>query len=424
MVAKTLKQHVGKVWRIFGPGLTTGASDDDPSGVATYAQTGAQFGYSLLWLSVYSFPLMVVVQEMCARLGITTRQGLARNLTAFFPKPIVWMLVLSLLVANTINIAADISAMVASLQLLLPLPTIALAIAFTVLTLWLQIFTSYRSYSKYLKWLAMGLLLYVVTGFVVRIPVLEILKDTFIPRFSWNKDAIVLLCAILGTTISPYLFFWQASQEIEEMKEHHEGSGKRFRLFMKKGLGDMRLDVGFGMFLSNLIMFFIIAVTSATLHHSGVTSIQTAADAAAALRPLAGPYASLFFTLGIIGTGLLALPILAGSSAYAVCDLMGWGQGLNHKLFQSPQFYGVILVSLLLGLGISVVGIDPIHLLIFTAIINGIVSGPLVLVLTVLTNNKKLMGGQVNHPVITAIGIFVSFLMFVTGGLTIYFLLR
>lgn len=421
MAVRTWKDKFFVAWKMLGPGLTTGASDDDPSGIATYSQTGAQFGYQLLWLSLFTFPLMSIVQEMCARLGMITRRGLAANMKEYFPSWVLGICVISLVIANTINIAADISAMVAAVQLLIPLPTAVMAILFTVGTLCLQVFLSYRTYSRYLKWLSVTLLLYIATALVVHFPVLEILKNLVIPSMSFSKEALILICAILGTTISPYLFFWQSSQEIEELKEHHETTGKRYRHFIYRGLKEMKIDVWFGMFFSNLIMFFIIAVTAATLHAQGISNITSAADAARALEPLAGRFASLFFSVGIISTGLLALPVLSGSSAYAIADTFGWRQGLNHKFRQSPLFYLVIIFSMVGGLLIASSGFDPIRLLIATAVINGIVSAPLILAIVVLTSQRRVMGARVNGSVKKLFGIAITLLMAITGGLTIWF---
>lgn len=406
-------------WNKLGPGLTTGASDDDPSGIATYSQTGAQFGYQLLWMSLFSFPLMGLVQEMCARLGLVTRRGLAANIKLHFPSWVLGSSVLLLVVANTINIAADIAGMVAGLQLLVPVPTAMAAIIFAVGTLLLQVCLKYQVYASYLKWLSVTLLFYLATAAVVHFPLKEVVTHTLIPSMSFSKEAITLVCAILGTTISPYLFFWQSSQEVEELKDHHEASGKRYRGFIRHGLSSMKLDVWFGMFCSNLVMFFIIAVTAATLHQQGITNITTAADAARALEPLAGKFASLFFSLGIISTGLLALPVLAGSSAYALSDVFGWKQGLNHTFSRSPAFYMVIIASIIGGLILASWGFDPIKLLIFTAVINGIVSAPLLFVIVTLTSQRSVMGTRANGTGKTFIGMSVALLMAIAGGLTI-----
>lgn len=421
MLLRRCKDKCSSLWKSLGPGLITGASDDDPSGIATYSQTGAQFGFQLLWLSIFTFPLMATIQEMCARLGIVTRKGLAANIREYFPSWVLWLCVVSLVIANTINIAADIAAMVAAIQLLISLPTAATAILLTLVTLCLQIFLSYRKYSRYLKWLSVTLLLYIATALVVHFPIKEVLLNTFIPSMAVSKEALILICAILGTTISPYLFFWQSSQEIEELKEHHETTGKRYRHFIRHGLQGMKFDVWFGMLLSNLIMFFIIAVTAATLHTQGITTIRTAADAARALEPLAGRYASLFFSVGIISTGLLALPVLSGASAYAIADSFGWRQGLNLKFRRSPKFYMVIVASMIAGLVIAACGFDPIKLLIVTAVINGIVSAPLILAVVILSSHTKVMGTHANGMVKKYVGIAISVLMALAGGLTIWF---
>src|SRR5260221_9332870 len=289
-------------WRTLGPGLVTGASDDDPSGIATYSQAGTQFGYQLLWLSVFTFPLMAVIQEMCARIGMVTRQGLAANIKQYFPRWVLVLCVTSLVIANTINVAADIAAMVAGVQLLIPVPTAATAIVIAVGTLLLQVFLNYQRYANFLKWLSVTLLLYIATAFVIHFPIRDVLVSTLIPSITFSKEAVILICAILGTTISPYLFFWQSSQEIEELKEHHEAHGKRYKGFIHRGLSEMKFDVWFGMLFSNVIMFFIIAVTAATLHKQGITTITSATEADPALEAFTGKFASLFFSLGIIST--------------------------------------------------------------------------------------------------------------------------
>lgn len=414
---RTIQNKIRSVFQILGPGLTTGASDDDPSGVATYAQTGAQFGYQLLWLSLFTFPLMAIVQEMCARLGIVTRKGLSSNLRSHLPRPLVFFAITFLLFANTLNIGADLSAMAAGGQLLFPVPVIECVILITLLTTALQILMPYHVYAKVLKWLCAGLVLYILTAFVVRIPWGTVLLATVIPTFTFSKESILIISAILGTSISPYLFFWQTSQEIEELDDQVTQGAKKESMAAR--LHAMRIDVCFGMFFSNLIMFFIIAVTASTLHLHGMTSIGTAADAAKALEPLAGKYASLFFSIGLIGTGLLALPVLAGANAYALADFFGWHEGLATKPSQSPAFYAVITISMVVGLGIAMIGFDPIRLLVITAVINGVVAAPFVALIVWLTAKKSLMGKYRSHPVITVIGIAIAILMALAGGVTV-----
>lgn len=409
-------------WKLLGPGLTTGASDDDPSGIATYSQTGAAHGFQFLWLAPFTFPFMSVVQEMCARIGLVTGRGLAANIRIHFPRWVLYLCTILLFIANVINIGADIGAMAKATQLIFPQITFTFAvIGFTVLSLVLQIFTSYELFARYLKWLAMILIAYIFTAFMVNLDWLEVLKGTLIPTISFEKEQILLLAAILGTTISPYLFFWQTSQEVEEEILGGKTTLESRQETHSRDIKRMRVDVWSGMLLSNIVMFFIIAATGATLHQAGITNISTAADAAAALEPLAGKYASLIFALGIIGTGLLAVPVLAGSASYAISESFGWKQGLYRNLKQAYSFYGVIIIALLIGLGINFFGIDPIKALIFSAVVNAVVA-PVVLVLILsLASNQKVMGQHKNGFISKALGFFVTVVMSLTAVATLYF---
>jgi NRAMP (natural resistance-associated macrophage protein)-like metal ion transporter len=407
-------------WHTLGPGLTTGASDDDPSGVTTYSQTGAQYGFQLLWLSLFTFPLMSVVQEMCARIGLVTGRGLAGNIRLHFPKWVLYTVTILLFIANTLNIGADLGAMAKAAQLLVPnLGFGILIFFFAFLSLALQIFTSYQSYAKYLKWLAMILLAYVFSALLVNLDFGQILFSTFVPTITFSRDQIFLITAILGTTISPYLFFWQTSQEVEEEILSGKTTLAMRRITSNDEVVNMRTDVWSGMFLSNVVMFFIIAACAATLHASGITTITSAAEAANALRPLAGDNAYLLFTLGIIGTGMLAIPVLAGSSSYALSEAFGWKQGLYRKWNQAYAFYGVIIVATLLGGVMNFVGIDPIKALIYSAVVNGLVA-PVVLILVVLlSNSKKVMGMRTNSRITNSIGWVTTLLMAIAGVATI-----
>jgi len=412
-------------WHSLGPGLTTGAADDDPSGIATYSQTGAKYGFNLLWLSAFTFPLMAVVQEMCARIGLVTGRGLAGVIRRFFPKWVLYCSALLLLVANSFNIGADLGAMAEASRLLFPRADFtALVLFFTILSLSLQIFISYRNYARYLKWLSLVLLSYILTAAFIHFDGLQVLRSTVVPHLNFTKDEIFLITGILGTTISPYLFFWQTSQEVEEQILGGKSTLKlRQAETTPEEVGKMRTDVWSGMFFSNLTMFFIILACAATLHKAGLTNIQTAAEAAAALRPLAGNYAFLLFAVGVIGVGLLAVPVLAGSASYALAEAFGWKEGLYYKFRQAQAFYATIIFSVVLGLLLNFTGIDSIKALIYSAVANGLVA-PVVLVLIVLiSSNKKIMGKWVNHPIITFIGWVTTGLMAVAGIATIISLL-
>lgn len=408
-------------WAALGPGLTTGASDDDPSGIATYSQAGAQYGLQFLWLAAFTFPLMSVVQEMCARIGLVTGRGLAGNIRRTFSKKVLYACALLLFAANAFNIGADLGAMAAGVQLLLPKANYYfLVIAFSVGMLGLQIFMPYQKYAKYLKWLAMVLLAYIFSALLAKLDWSTVLRHAFIPTFNWSKDQILLICAILGTTISPYLFFWQTSQEIEE--EIVQG---KTTIASRKGtdaltVRKMRVDVWSGMLLSNLVMFFIIAACAGILYPKGITNIETASQAAEALRPFAGNATYFLFAIGIIGTGMLAIPVLAGASSYAIAESLHKPGSLNKNLKQARAFYSVIIVSMMVGLAINFIGINPIKALIYSAVANGIVA-PVVLVLIVLiSSNKKIMGEWVNGRTTKFVGWLVVCLMSVAGGAAIF----
>lgn len=403
-------------WHMLGPGLTTGASDDDPSGITTYSQTGAQYGFQLLWLAAFTFPLMSVVQEMCARIGLVTGKGLAANIREHFSHKVMFVCMTLLFAANAFNIGADLGAMAKGVQLLAPnLNYSLLVIGFTILSFGLQIFTPYATYARYLKWLAMVLLAYVASALLAHLDWAEVLRHAIVPSITLDKDQLLLICAILGTTISPYLFFWQTSQEVEEQIM----DGKT-NLLMRRGtdkteVRKMRIDVWSGMVLSNLVMFFIVAACGALLFTHGITNITTAADAAQALRPFAGDGTYWLFAIGIIGTGMLAIPVLAGSSSYAISESLKWREGLYRRLPQAHAFYGVIIISMLVGLALNFVGLDPIKALIYSAVLNGLVA-PVVLVLIVrISSNKKVMGEWANGRVITLIGWLAVVLMSVAG---------
>jgi len=412
-------------WHMLGPGLTTGASDDDPSGIATYSQTGAQFGFQYLWLSFWTYPLMSVVQEMCARIGLVTGRGLAGNIRVFYPKRILYICTLLLFSANAINIGADLGAMAKAVQLLNPSLSFGfLVVAFALMSLMLQIFTPYARYAKYLKWLALVLFSYVLSAMLAHLNWGEVFSSAFIPTLHFNKESLILVCAILGTTISPYLFFWQTSQEVEEQILQGKTTLHQRRLATpKENVRSMRIDVWSGMFLSNLVMFFIIAACGGILHAHGVTEITSAAQAAEALRPFAGDATFFLFAIGIIGTGMLAIPVLAGASSYAIAESLRWKEGLYRNLKQAYAFYGVIIISMLIGLGMNFLGIDPIKALIYAAVANGLAAPVILFLIVRISSNKKVMGHWASKKPAKVIGWTATIMMTVSGIAAIWALL-
>ncbi|OGL29441.1 hypothetical protein A3D14_01585 [Candidatus Saccharibacteria bacterium RIFCSPHIGHO2_02_FULL_47_12] len=408
-------------WHALGPGLTTGASDDDPSGIATYSQAGAKFGFQFLWTAALTFPLMAAVQEMCARIGLVTGRGLAGNIRLHFSKKVLYLCTILLVAANAFNIGADLGAMAKGAQLISPhIDFTVLVIGFTLLSLGLQIFTPYARYAKYLKWLALVLLAYVFSAILAKLDWGNVLSNAVIPSIHLGKDQIVLLAAILGTTISPYLFFWQTSQENEELISQGQTSIAERRGTDKAAIRSMRLDVWSGMLLSNLVMFFIIAAAGGVLFANGITNIDSAAQAAEALRPFAGNATYWLFAIGIIGTGLLAIPVLAGSSSYAIAESMGWrGQGLNSKLRKAYAFYGTIIISMLAGLGLNFIGLDPIKALIYAAVGNAVVAPIVLATIVIISSNRKIMGEWTNHKFTTWIGWLITGIMALAGGAAI-----
>ena len=409
------------IWNKIGPGFITGAADDDPSGVATYSQTGAIFGYSQLWLALFTFPFMIVIQQMCGRIGMVTGKGLAGVIHANYSKPVLYFAVSLLVIANTINIGADLGAMAASAQMLLGLPFLFWLLLMTGFIIVLEIFVTYKTYSKILKYLALTLFAYVFTAFIVKLDWGIIVKNTVFPHIQFSKDYLLNIVAILGTTISPYLFFWQASQEVEEtiVKDKIPDIGVGKPAVSRKNVSDMNWDTIIGMFFSQAIMFFIIITTAATLHAKGITNIGTASQAAEALRPVAGNLAYLLFAAGIIGTGLLAVPILAGSSAYAVAETTGLKAGLSKKPGRALGFYGVIVVSTLIGMSISLLGINPIKALYYAAALNGIVAPALMVLVILIANNKDIMGKFVNKRISNIAGWVIVLVMAIAAILFI-----
>jgi NRAMP (natural resistance-associated macrophage protein)-like metal ion transporter len=403
-------------WNVLGPGLTTGASDDDPSGIATYSQTGAQYGFQLLWLSIVTFPLMATIQEMCARIGIVTGRGLAGNIRLHFSSRTLYICTLMLFAANAFNIGADLGAMAKGVQLLRPQWDFSLlVIGFAAASVILQIYLPYARYARYLKWLALVLLAYVASALMAHLHWGTVIHHAVSPSIHWSKDQLLLICAILGTTISPYLFFWQTSQEVESKIMEGKTSIESRQDADKKQIKAMRMDVWSGMFLSNIVMFFIIAACGALLFSHGITNITSASQAAEALRPFAGDKSYWLFAIGIIGTGLLAIPVLAGSSSYAAAESFKWREGLYRKFGQAHAFYGILILSVFVGLGINFIGIDPIKALIYSAVANGIVAPVVLALIVIISSNKKIMGEWVNRKSTTMLGWAVTSLMVVAG---------
>jgi NRAMP (natural resistance-associated macrophage protein)-like metal ion transporter len=380
-------------YRKLGPGLITGAADDDPSGIATYSQAGAQFGYQLGWTVVLTYPLMVGIQMVSARMGRVTGHGLAANIRRHFPRPVLYAVVAMLVVANTINVAADIAAMGESLELVVGGPKQGHAVAFGIASLLLQVFLPYQRYVRYLKWLTLALLAYVAVIFTIAVPWRAVFVGVIWPRIALTADALAVIVAVFGTTISPYLFFWQAAQEVEEINADpnafalaHAPEGARDHLHR------IKIDTYIGMGFSNLIALCIIVSTAATLHAAGITDIQTSAQAAEALRPLAGDSAFLLFSLGIIGTGLLAIPVLAGSAAYAVAETFEWKSGLDLKLLEAREFYAIIALATLGGVALDFTPVDPIRALFWSAVVNGVIAVPIMVVMMLLADDPNVMG--------------------------------
>ncbi|HJV81674.1 divalent metal cation transporter [Noviherbaspirillum sp.] len=377
----------------LGPGLITGAADDDPSGIATYSQAGAQFGLNMLWTVFLTYPLMVGIQIVSAKIGRVSGKGLASNMRIHYPAWLVYSIVGLLLVANTINIAADVSAMGESLALLTGGPPHLYAATLGIVSLLLQVFIPYSRYVRFLKWLTLGLLAYVATALVVDVPWGKAAAATFLPRLSWTPEFITTIVAVFGTTISPYLFFWQASQEVEEQQANPASSPlKEAPDQAKANFRRIRLDTIIGMGFSNLVAFFIILTAAVTLHTHGITDIQTSAQAATALRPIAGQFAYLLFSMGIIGTGLLSVPVLAGSAAYAMAGAFNWTDGLEHTPSTAKKFYGIIAVATLGGIGLCFTPVDPIKALYWSAVINGVISVPIMAVMMLMAGHREIMG--------------------------------
>jgi NRAMP (natural resistance-associated macrophage protein)-like metal ion transporter len=377
----------------LGPGLVTGASDDDPSGIATYSQIGAQFGYGLLWTMLLSYPLMAAIQEISARIGRVTGCGIAANLRKSYPKLLLYSVLVVMSIANVFNLAADIGAMGAALQLLFPGNVSVFTVTCGVVSLIAVIFIPYSTYAKYLKWLTISLFAYVGVVFFVRVPWRGVLRATLIPHIQLTKAYLTALIAVLGTTISPYLFFWQASQEVEEVKNNRgEKSLKRAPIQAKQQLGRIRIDTYAGMAFSNIVAFFIILTAASTLHVQGITEISSSAQAATALEPLAGRFAFILFVCGIVGTGLLAIPVLAASAAYGIGEACRWKISLERAPARAVRFYAVVSAATLIGVSLNFLHIDPLRALFWAAILNGVVAAPLMAVIMTMASNQQVMG--------------------------------
>jgi NRAMP (natural resistance-associated macrophage protein)-like metal ion transporter len=407
---------LAKFWKALGPGLVTGASDDDPSGIATYSQAGAAYGLSTLWTAIIAFPLMSAIQKMCARIGLVTEQGLTGTLKKHYPRPVLYLMLLFSFPAIILNIGADIAGMGAVGNLLFPsIDASFFSIFFTLLLLGLIIYLPYAKIASILKYLCIAMLVYFVVPFLYKQDFLAIAKATVIPKIEFTKEFMAILVGILGTTISPYLFFWQASMEVEEMQHK-----KRHLMVNKKIISEENNDVDLGMTFSGFVMYFIILTTGTVLYNAGIRQIDTVEQAAQALRPLAGDFAYLLFATGVIGTGLIAIPVLSGSLSYIFAETFGLPQGLDKKFHEAKGFYTVIAISLILGLSLNYVGISPIQALIYTAILYGVTAPVLIAIILHISNNKAIMGEFVNDRMTNVLGFLALLIMTVASGVLLW----
>ncbi len=397
--ANTGNSPLRKFFSVLGPGLITGAADDDPSGISTSSVAGASTGLSMLWLALLTTPMMAVVQGMCARIGMVSGKGLAAVLRTHMPGPVLYVIAAMVIVANTFNIGADIAGMAASLQMVIGLPVLLWVFVSGAALIGVQVFLPYRAFVKVIKWLCLALFAYVVTAFIVRPDWGSVLAAAFVPRISFTSTWITTMVAVLGTTISPYLFFWQSSLMVEEEKSMGRTTQAARRGATETEIKDAHTDVNIGMLFSNLVMFFIIVTTATTLGAHGKHDIATAQQAAEALRPLAGPFAYLLFTLGMVGTGLLAVPSLAGSSAYVLADIFQFRQGMDEKPRRAPKFYAAVVAGIAVGVAMNVAHVDPIKALYWSAVANGVAAAPLVILVTMIANNRRIMGKWCNSRI-------------------------
>jgi NRAMP (natural resistance-associated macrophage protein)-like metal ion transporter len=411
---ETKRNRIQKFWKNLGPGLVTGASDDDPSGIATYSQAGALFGLKLLWTAVITYPMMVAVQEMCARIGLVTKQGLTGTIKKYYPKYILYLILLLSFPSITLNIGADIAGMGAVANLLVPqIPSFIFSIVFTGILMYSIVFWNYRKISNVLKWLCLTLFSYILIPFIAHTDWLDVLKNTLIPSFENSKVFYLTLVGILGTTISPYLFFWQASMEVEESNQRHIVVDKRI-------ISEMKTDVRGGLVLTNVVFFFIILTTGTVLYNAGAHQISSVEDAARALKPLAGDFAYFLFALGVLGTGFIAIPVLAGSLSYMLAETFNWQEGLDKKFQEAKGFYITILISLFIGLMINAFGWNPIIALIYAAVLYGITAPVLIFLILHICNNKLIMGKYVNGFWINFFGITTFLVMSFASFMLIY----
>ena len=414
-ILQKIKNKLIRAWKVLGPGLITGASDDDPSGIATYSQAGAKFGTKLLWTAIATYPLMVAVQEMCARIGLVNRSGLTGVIKKHYPKYILYLILLVSFPSITLNVGADIAGMGAVGNLILPkIPAFIFSILFTAVLMYTTIVWDYQRIAFALKWLCITLFCYLIIPFIADTDWRETIKRTFIPTFEMDVNFFMALVGILGTTISPYLFFWQASMEVEEEeKQHHLVVDKII-------ISDMKLDVRTGLLLTNLVFYFIILTTGTVLYKAGIFQVDTVEQAALALKPLAGNSAYLLFAIGVIGTGALAIPVLAGSLSYMMSEIFGWKQGLNKKFHEAKGFYITLIIAMLLGLVIDFTGVSPIKMLFYTAVLYGIISPVLIALILHISNNKKIMGEYINSNWLNILGTITLVLMTVAAAILIY----
>ena len=402
---------IQKFFGELGPGLITGAADDDPSGIATYSVSGAAFGYGPLWTALFCFPLMAAVQLMCSRLGMVTGRGLAAVVRRRYSRWVLWGACLLLIVANVINIAADLGGMAEATEMVTGIPSRWLTPVFAGVIVASLFWSSYRTIARIFKWLTLVLFAYVITAFLAHPDWAAVLRATFIPDIQWSNEYLSVLVAILGTSISPYLFFWQTAEEVEEERAEGRDTVAKRRGATDEELRRARTDVLTGMFFSNFVMYFIILTTAATLHAHGITKIATASQAAEALKPLAGKGAYWLFSLGLIGTGMLGVPVLAGSSAYAISEAMSWRASLESQPRLAPKFYGVLAIAVLLGVALDFVGLDAVKMLFWSAVANGVLAPPLIVVVVLLTTDRTVMGGRVNTPLLKWIGWLTAVVM-------------
>lgn len=417
---KSIARKFIRFWKKLGPGLVAGASDDDPSGIATYSQAGAAFGLSTLWTSIVAFPLMAAIQQMCARIGLVTSQGLTGTLKKHYPRPLLYLMLLFSFPAIVMNIGADIAAMGAVGNLLFPsIDAGYFSVIFTVILLGLIIYLPYQKIASVLKYLCIVILVYLIVPFFYKQDIPAILSATFIPEIKFDKNFIAILVGILGTTISPYLFFWQASVEVEEMKHK-----KKHIIVDKRIVNAVDKDVDFGMTFSGLVMYFIILTSGTVLFNAGIHQIDTVEQAAMALKPLAGEMAYLLFAIGVIGTGLIAIPVLSGSISYIFAETFGWEQGLDKKFHEAKAFYLVIAISLVLGLSLNYIGISPIKALVYTAVLYGLTAPVLIAIILHISNNKKIMGENVNGRTTNVLGFIALIIMTSAAAALIYLQIR